>query len=165
MSALFLILAIFLFFYTYTFPTFQQYALADASFWPRIVLALLIFVAAMAFIESLQKYLKAKKTASAEEKEKGGRSFAISKGTRQLIYAFVLLFIYVLLGLPYMGFLLSTFLYLMLFMLLAGNRKPVQYILFPILICIISVYVFGQILYVPLPRGVGIFQQLSFLLY
>ena len=63
------------------------------------------------------------------------------------------------------GFVLATFAYLVLAPLSMGYRKPVVITVFASLTTAIMVVVFGIVFYVPLPRGVDFFRDLSYLIY
>ena len=63
------------------------------------------------------------------------------------------------------GFVLATFAYLVLAPLSMGYRKPVVITVFASLTTAIMVVVFGIVFYVPLPRGMELFSELSYLIY
>ncbi len=63
------------------------------------------------------------------------------------------------------GFVLATFIYLVVAPLSMGYRKPVVLTIFSSLTTAIMVVVFGIVFYVPLPRGVELFRELSYMLY
>jgi len=63
------------------------------------------------------------------------------------------------------GFVLATFAYLVAAPLSMGYRKPVVIAIFASLTTAIMVVVFGIVFYVPLPRGMEFFSELSYLIY
>lgn len=151
--------SIFLFCYTFTFQAFPQYGSVDSAFWPRIVLLLLMFTALMSVFESFRK-LRSQQAA-----EHGGENGIKREGLPQLLGTAALILVYVFIGLQYVGFTLSTLVFVPAVMWVLGNRRPLQLSLAPLLITGICVVVFARLLYVPLPRGVGIFHSISLLFY
>ncbi|MCL4439228.1 MAG: tripartite tricarboxylate transporter TctB family protein [Firmicutes bacterium] len=159
MSLVILVVAIALYLTTFTFPVFPQYRYVDSGFWPKIVLAVLIFLAIMLVIESVRKkrHLQVIGQGGVEKQEREGLVRMLGAGALLLVYIFI--------GLQYVGFVLSTLLFTVAFMVLLGNRRPLPLVLTPLLITGLSVAVFSRMLLVPLPRGVGIFYLFSFLFY
>ncbi|MBA2316966.1 MAG: tripartite tricarboxylate transporter TctB family protein [Euzebyales bacterium] len=68
-------------------------------------------------------------------------------------------------GLRVIGFAPSTLVFCVAFLLFVGERKPAVLIGFPLVITAVVLGVFTRLLVVPLPRGVGVFLQLSTYLY
>lgn len=69
------------------------------------------------------------------------------------------------LGFAYLGFLLSTVVFLALWLLFARYRKPVRVALISLLGTILPLYLLIKVAYTPLPRGVGSFEQITLQLY
>lgn len=63
------------------------------------------------------------------------------------------------------GFILATLLYLVAAPLSMGYRKPLVLAIFSSVTTAVMVVVFGMVFYVPLPRGVELFRDLSYLIY
>ena len=63
------------------------------------------------------------------------------------------------------GFILSTLVYLVACPLSIGYRKPGLLCIFSVLTTTVLVGVFGVLFYVPLPRGMEIFRELSYMIY
>lgn len=63
------------------------------------------------------------------------------------------------------GFILATLLYLVAAPLSMGYRKPLVLAVFSSVTTAVMVAVFGMVFYVPLPRGVELFRDLSYLIY
>jgi hypothetical protein len=64
-------------------------------------------------------------------------------------------------GLPFLGYVVSTFLLLLAIMLLAGYRRPLSAVLIALLGTFAFFFVFQRIAYISLPLGTGIFRQFS----
>lgn len=63
------------------------------------------------------------------------------------------------------GYFISSVLLVFVVMVLLGQRKPVRVVTISIVTAFIFTMIFGKLLHVPLPRGMGFIQELSFLLY
>ena len=63
------------------------------------------------------------------------------------------------------GFVLATFAYLVAAPLSMGYRKPLVIAVFASVTTAVMVVVFGIVFYVPLPRGMELFSELSYLIY
>ena len=83
---------------------------------------------------------------------------------RMLVTNVILLAAYVGL-LDIVGFILSTLVYLVACPLSIGYRKPGLLCIFSVLTTTVLVGVFGVLFYVPLPRGMEIFRELSYMIY
>lgn len=64
-----------------------------------------------------------------------------------------------------LGFVLSTILYTAAAALIMGYRKPGKLVLFSAAATAALVLLFGKAFFVPLPRGIGILKELSYLIY
>ena len=83
---------------------------------------------------------------------------------RMLIINVMLLAAYVGL-LDVVGFILSTLVYLVICPLSIGYRKPALLCAFSAITTAVLVGVFGILFYVPLPRGIEFFRELSYMIY
>ena len=63
------------------------------------------------------------------------------------------------------GFALSTLLFLFGSTRGLGYKKTVVLSLFSLLLTVVLVVTFGKLFFVPLPRGIGIFRELSYFIY
>ncbi len=63
------------------------------------------------------------------------------------------------------GYLLGSTVLIAVLMVLLGQRKPVKIAAISVSVAFGFTMVFGKLLHVPLPRGAGFIQDLSFLLY
>ena len=83
---------------------------------------------------------------------------------RKLVINVLLLAGYVAL-LNVLGFCITTVLYLFSGAVAIGYRKWVTLTIFSIVTTAVLVVVFGSVFYVPLPRGVGMLRELSYMIY
>jgi putative tricarboxylic transport membrane protein len=148
-----------------TFPTFPRRGPVDSDFWPKIVLGTLAVLAALYLAQTL--YLKpfwkvrAPKTTVPEEEVDTAARWA---GTVRLLGIAALTFAYFM-GLQYLGFVPSTVVFLLLASLLLPLKRMATWLLFAPLFTAALKLFFTRALSLPLPRGTGVFYQLSLLLH
>lgn len=126
----------------------------DPAFWPRVLLIFIIVVA----VVSMAVATFGRKSGGKEEKDLPGIFFG------KLVAAFCLAVLYAI-GMQYFGFILSTLLFQLLFLLLQGVRKPLTLIITPLILTTMVYLIFVVVMSIPLPRGVGIFRSFSLLFY
>jgi len=123
------------------------------AFWPK---ALLILLMVSCGIKALEIY----RTPS----EGGAKKVTSSVDTLKLI-----LMIVVVLGAVFLmdmiGFVLANFLFLLLFMRIAGYRRMRSVTLISVLGTIGLLYLFVKVVYLPLPKGQFFFDDLTIFLY
>ncbi len=66
---------------------------------------------------------------------------------------------------PWLGFILSTLIYIPVFALALGERRKSVLLISPFLLTAIIVAVFAKFITIPFPKGVGIFAEFSRLFY
>jgi len=131
---------------------FRAYKEVGPDFWPKIVLIILIALSATLTISNIIKWKKSRGEISERE-----------QGWKRVLIAILLAGAYVYFLKP-LGFIVSTPLFILGMMLhIMPKRKKV--IPFTILGIMGMIYIiFAKLLYVPLPKGFGIFHNLSILL-
>jgi putative tricarboxylic transport membrane protein len=137
-------------------PVVKGYQKMGDSFWPRLILLVLMGLSAILLIQSYLARKHQKAAAKADSEEKTGR------GDLVLMMAAIVLYV---VAIPYLGFLLSTFLALIAFSYLMGDRKALGMVFFSLGMTAAIYVVFGLIIYTALPRGVWIFKTLSTYIY
>ncbi|MCF6410743.1 tripartite tricarboxylate transporter TctB family protein [Pseudalkalibacillus salsuginis] len=131
--------------------------------WPYILLTLMLILAIFGIVKS---YILAKKSKSIESKDHEDKiepERTFFKLSIPMI-SLVLVILYVLL-LNAIGFIISTLLFLYGISLLLGQKKQLYSIIFAVLTTVVFIGLFSVLLSIPLPRGLGIFRQLSLLFY
>ena len=83
---------------------------------------------------------------------------------RLLLVNICLLASYIVL-LSILGFAVSTLLYLFIAPTSFGYNKWRMLTVFAVVGSVVLVSIFGSVFYVPLPRGIGLFRELSYLIY
>jgi putative tricarboxylic transport membrane protein len=74
------------------------------------------------------------------------------------------LFLYIA-AMPWIGFVLSTFLFVFVFAVSLGERRKLVLSVSPFLVTAMIVAVFAKFITIPFPRGVGMFAAFSRLFY
>lgn len=128
------------------------------KFWP---IAILIGIVFLTGIILFNVYRQIKKTEWDTEQEDATIDQFTDKRLFTLI-AITVIYVYLL---SYIGFLSLTPIFVILISWLIGIRVIWKNLTFSLLLTAIFIYVFGNFLYVPLPRGIGFFRELSFFFY
>ncbi len=140
---------------TFKFEGHEVYAKLGPSYWPKFLLILLMGLSIGVAIDAFRERKKGEGKESILKLDKGRLKFFIAIGFIALY--FILLQI--------LGFTLLTPFFLIAFMYLLGERKKIWMISISFGITFLIIYVFTKAMYVPLPRGIGIFLDLSHLFY
>ncbi len=149
--ALFLI-SVGLFWRTFSFETMAGYEVLGPGWWPRLLLAAMAVLSAGLFVGRL-RWLR-----------RGGERQEETVATGRLLGLTAACFGYAVL-MPYLGFLVSTPLFLLAVLLLFGTPRGRVLALLPLGITVLLLVIFVKVLYISLPRGVGPFLYFSRLFY
>lgn len=140
-------------------PRIQPKGQLSPAFWPRVILGCLIVFSLLkgivAFAEGGKGPSPPQVAAEAE---------LVERKRWKLIGSILLVLAYAYLT-ELIGFPLANFLFLLSFMYLGGVRKPFWLVLLPLSGTIVLLYLFVKLVYVPLPRGIGAFEDLTISLY
>lgn len=99
-------------------------------------------------------------------KEENKRDFSISFHslfTNKLVIGSIIIGVYSLI-LDYFGYLLSTILFIFLYMTLLSEKRLVFKIVTSLVATLVIYIIFARVLQVPLPRGIGILRDFALLL-
>lgn len=155
-SLIFFVTALYLFFETRALGAGDAYGQLGPAYWPTFVLVLImVFSLAVAFF-SITSVLKGTIPAAP--------AWRFTAANARFIAAAGLIAAYLLL-LPYVGFLVLTPLQMIAFMYLLGERQKIWIFTIPFVLTLGIVLMFTKVMYVPLPRGAGIFLSISHLIY
>jgi hypothetical protein len=145
-----IVLSIILYANTYTFK-FTTYHQASPQMWPRGILVLLV-LGSFILIGKLLFQKSEEGVAEGEEKPK-------VKWT-MMLGGILILFLYIFF-MKYLGYIVSTLVFALCAMLMLGNRNKVQLFVVPIVLTVFVFFVFTYAMYIPLPKGTGIFRAFS----
>ena len=137
------------------------------TFWPAIALTILFICSGIEMIRLLREPLE-KREATAREAEKKIALLQESMGEkadkRLLIFGFFVSFFYIFF-VYYSGFMITTPIFMVIYMWVTGYRKRIGLVVIPIVTIAVFLLLFVVVTYIPLPRGVGIFKEISVLIY
>ena len=153
-SSLFILLSsCYLYYMAFQMREFRAYREVGPDFWPKIVLICLILFSAYLTISNVNKWRKSKDERAAED----------DTSWKKALLAGFLILGYIILLKP-VGFLVLTPFFIVTLMLLI-KRERIRTIPITVIVIMVLVYIiFGKLLYVPLPKGFGIFHDLSIFL-
>jgi hypothetical protein len=146
---------IYCFFYIGTIAPEPVPGQMDGAQWPQMILGLLVIL----FIVNIAKIIKNKDTRKKEVLE-----FSI-KGiiTNKLFIGSVLLIIYSL-AISRTGFVVTSFIFFMVYSYLLGEKRILRLIITSALSVALLYFVFNKMLDIMLPRGNGIFRTFAMFL-
>ena len=124
----------------------------SAKFWPFSILAALLILLAIKLF-TLVKHLK-------PEEKTIDFSILKQKNVQYLLMAFALLFSYAF-ALPYLGYIISSFLFCIIMEWILGLRSVGKSLLFAAIITMVLFAIFAWGLGVHPPRGIGVFEDFS----
>jgi len=119
----------------------------------------IIILAVLLLVPSLYKAIRKYKESS--NKERNGKLKELDPGFLALLGTIVLF----ALTIGYIGFWLGAVVIISLVMFILNERKPKKLILTTLIASFAFTFVFGNILSIPLPRGIGVLEYLSYLIY
>ena len=137
------------------------------SFWPGLALIILFVCSSIEMVRLLrQSKTEREAKAAADEKKKRALQEAMGEEDNRnlLIFGGFIAFFYIIV-VHYVGFLITTPVFMALYMHVTGYRKKVMLVVAPLLAIAVFLLLFVVATYIPLPRGIGIFKDISLLVY
>jgi hypothetical protein len=152
-----IVFAVMLFLYitAFSFPALNIGGNLGAAWWPQLVLGCGMILTVLSAFFNVKK-LRAgngKNKTKVSKKEIGSLAFSFA------ILAVTLLLINIV------GFIGSIPILVLGFMFQLGCRKPLSLVLASVIITLVFALLFGRVMAVSLPRGMGIMRVLSFYIY
>jgi len=135
-----------------------------SGFWPIMILSAATFLSILVLIFNTRKFLKEKKARTAEPQAPDRSAREINQRRMKLILSVVCLLVYILV-MPYIGFVIATFFYVLAFILALGERRKWVLAISPFLVTAMTVAVFCKFITIPLPRGTETFAAFSRIFY
>jgi putative tricarboxylic transport membrane protein len=127
------------------------------AFWPRMILLLLMLSCVLKALESFLAF------------GKGVADVGLSSPPPEVnvpkLVAMIVMVVAVVFFLDILGFALTNFLFLLLFLRIAGLRKKLSLFLVSFLGTIFLLYLFVWVVYLPLPKGEWFFSDLTIFIY
>jgi len=142
----------------------RRFGEMGSGFWPILILSAAVLLSAFLLLSSILKFRKGKGKEESEE-NLSPAELASRKKQRNIVVlcAVVTLgYIFVMQGI---GFALATFLYVLAFVFVLGERRKSVLIVSPVLVTALILVVFSRLIAMPLPKGMGFFADLSRFLF
>jgi hypothetical protein len=146
---------LFLYITSFSFPILNIGGKLGAAWWPQLVLGFGMILTIISAFGGIKKIRATDEKAKVKINKKEITSLAFSSAI--LVISLLLINI--------IGFLGSIPLLVLGFTFQLGCRKPLRLILVPVISTIVFTFLFGRIMAVSLPRGLGIMRTLSFYIY
>jgi hypothetical protein len=142
----------------------KRFGEMGSGFWPILILMVAIFLGVILLISNLITFQREKKQASEEVTISPEARIDLKNRKKKFVLSVVCLLGYIII-MPWIGFVLSTLVYVFIFILALGERRRFVLALSPFLVTALTVVVFAKFISMPLPKGVNIFAAFSRLIY
>lgn len=133
-----------------------------SGLWPFLALTASLVLSLFMLIASVQKYRAAAKESAPERTPE---AVAEKKRQRITVTLSIVTFLAYILAMPWIGFILATLLYVLVFALALGERRRWVLAAAPFLVTAVIVAVFAKFITIPFPKGIGVFAEFSRLFY
>lgn len=138
--------------------------IAGPTTWPTLMLYLVAVFALAWAVQRVALVLRRRERSAAEAAAVAvAVSPAVAGGAR--VWLGIVLVLAYGFSLPWLGFALATLIYIVLWLLLGGIRKPLQITLISVIGTLVFLYFFVKVALMPLDRGVGAIGEFSVALY
>lgn len=131
-----------------------------SGLWPLMALGASVLFSVLLLISSIKQFLR-----EGAVEDQTPEAAAEKKRQRVTVALSVVCFLAYLVATPWIGFILSTLVYIPVFALALGERRASVLLISPFLLTAIIVAVFAKFITIPFPKGVGIFAEFSRLFY
>lgn len=156
-NAILFCLSLFLYYVTGTFKKFASYAKSGPEFWPRGILLLMILLTGVLLIKNITSLLRPQSAPVAEKSSQ-------ERGRYRFVLVVALSFAYAF-SMGIFGFILSTFVFQLIFLYLLKIKRLLSIVLVSLLNTAILYALFILVLNMLLPTGVGVFRTISLFFY
>jgi hypothetical protein len=134
-----------------------------SGFWPLLSLGVTMILSLIWLLANLRQYSR-EKGKTAEESPTPEAIVEAWRRRKKIALCSVCLLAYIILT-PWIGFILSTILFILTFVLALEEKRKLVLIISPLLITAVIIVVFAKFITIPLPRGVGMFAEFSRFFY
>ena len=134
-----------------------------SGFWPLLSLGVTTILSLIWLLANLRQYSREKGN-TAEEPPTPEAIVEAWRRRRKIALCSVCLLAYIILT-PWIGFILSTILFILTFVLALEEKRKLVLIISPLMITTVIIVIFAKFITIPLPRGVGMFAEFSRFFY
>ena len=146
-SGILFLASVYLYYVADCIPTPVQFKDVGAGIWPKIVFTCLILACIILFITTLRTK-DGEKTVSGKEE------------MTHLLMPVSLCAFYVI-AMKWVGFLVSSMIFSFVYMYFVGCRKKAAIVIISLAVPFLVGLIFLKLMYIPIPKGVGIFKTIS----
>jgi putative tricarboxylic transport membrane protein len=132
-----------------------------SGLWPFIALAMSTLLSVLMLIANIRK----PEAAGPGAQELSAAAIAEKRRARITVTLSVVCFLAYIIVTPWVGFIVATFLYILVFALILGERRRWVLAISPVLMTAVIMGVFAKFITIPFPKGVGVFAEFSRLFY
>ena len=132
-----------------------------SGLWPFMALAISTLLSILMLISNIRKY----KAAGPGAQELTAEAIAAKRRARITVTLSVVCFLTYIIVTPWIGFIIATLLYILVFALVLGERRRWVLAISPILMTAVIMGVFAKFITIPFPKGIGVFAEFSRLFY
>ena len=132
-----------------------------SGLWPFMALAISTLLSILMLISNIRKY----KAAGPGAQELTAEAIAAKRRARITVTLSVVCFLTYIIVTPWIGFIIATLLYILVFALVLGERRRWVLAISPILMTAVITGVFAKFITIPFPKGIGVFAEFSRLFY
>ncbi len=142
----------------------RRFGEMGSGFWPILILSTAMVLSGLLLISSILKYMREKRK-NAEEPLLSPEEMGNQKNRRRKVALSAIFLVIYVIVMPWIGFVLSTLLYVLAFILVLEERRKWVLISSPFLITALVIVVFSKFIVIPFPRGMGLFAAFSRFFY
>jgi 4-amino-4-deoxy-L-arabinose transferase-like glycosyltransferase len=155
-SAVVFLGSLYLYFESTKFQGHEVYGKLGPAYWPKFLLICMMVLSVLVAVDAFRERKKGDPGVKEALKFNSGKlRFLLAIGF--IVAYFILMKIF--------GFIALTPIFLLAFMYLLGEKKKIWMLIIAFGMTALIVWVFTKAMYVPLPRGVGIFLDFSHIFY
>ncbi|MBU1745758.1 MAG: tripartite tricarboxylate transporter TctB family protein [Proteobacteria bacterium] len=152
----------FMFYEAFKLHGVGRFGEVGSGFWPMLSLGVAVILSLSWLVSTFVALAKEK--GKAAEKPTPETIAAAGSRRKKVALSVVCILVYIIV-MPWIGFILSTFLFVPAFAIALGERRRLVLIISPFLITAITILVFAKFITIPFPKGAGIFVEFSRLFY
>lgn len=146
-SSILFLASIYLYYVADCIPTPDQFKDVGAGIWPKIIFTCMILACIVLFVTTLRK-------------EDGGKALSGKEELLRLLMPVSLCAAYVA-AMRWIGFLVGSMIFSVVYMHLVGYRKKIMIAIISLAVPLLVGLIFLKLMYIPIPKGVGIFKTIS----
>jgi len=138
----------------------RRFGEMGSGFWPILILSTAALLSGFLLFSSILNFRKGKGKKEPEE-PLSPEELSSRKKQRNIVLLCAAVTLAYIFAMQAIGFALATFLYVLAFILVLGERRKSVLIVSPVVVTVLILVVFSRLIAMPLPKGMGFFADLS----